>query len=248
MNLDASPFSVAVISNPLTPSISDSSSSDPIYKNKLSDLVLPTTMGHHTHHGTATDGVVNSPRFSAPMTRRAHSFKRGSNEGNNSSSAGVGGGLGTHHEIDLQMVSPRSENGVSPTSICGFEPIVDRKQGHGYFHHQFHNVRERRRPIIGSMAMDLGFKEKKKLGHLMFLTFCAACLFLGVLRICTTGWLGSVIESAESIKVSQLHRLHAALITPLVFLLNLNIIPLEHFNYLSKLLGRMRKSISQIIE
>jgi hypothetical protein len=35
----------------------------------------------------------------------------------------------------------------------------------------------------------------------MFLVFCGVCLFMGVLKICATGWLGSAIEKAQSYQV-----------------------------------------------
>ncbi|KOM47685.1 hypothetical protein LR48_Vigan07g138900 [Vigna angularis] len=34
----------------------------------------------------------------------------------------------------------------------------------------------------------------------MFLAFCGLCIFIGVLKICATGWLGSAIERAQSDK------------------------------------------------
>lgn len=49
---------------------------------------------------------------------------------------------------------------------------------------------------IGSVVVEFGLRERKKLGHLMFLLFCGMCLFLGLLKICATGWFGSAIERA----------------------------------------------------
>ncbi|XVF35125.1 hypothetical protein REPUB_Repub18cG0117800 [Reevesia pubescens] len=159
-------------------------------------------MGHHTqhHHHNMSDGVsqrVNSPRFSGPMTRRAHSFKRnnsgntqtstsnnnsvGSSNGNNNGSNG--NNLSVHHEIDLQLNSTRSEIGaVASVSIEGLS------QRKGLL----------RKPSVGSMVFDFGLKERKKLGHWMFLVFCGVCLFLAVFKICATGWFGSAIETVTS--------------------------------------------------
>ena len=58
-----------------------------------------------------------------------------------------------------------------------------------------------RKPSVGSMVLDFGLKERKKLGHWMFLFFCGVCLFLGVFKICATGWFGSAIETITSNQV-----------------------------------------------
>ncbi|XWS17483.1 hypothetical protein CRYUN_Cryun33cG0071700 [Craigia yunnanensis] len=158
-------------------------------------------MGHHTqhdHHNTS-DGVsqrVNSPRFSGPMTRRAHSLKRtngnfqittssnsavGSSNGNNNGSNG--NNLSVHHEIDLQLNSPRSE--VGAVGSISIEGLSQRK---GLL----------RKPSVGFTVLDFGLKERKKLGHWMFLVFCGVCLFLGVFKICAIGWFGSAIETVTS--------------------------------------------------
>lgn len=52
---------------------------------------------------------------------------------------------------------------------------------------------------ISSLSVDLGgfgleIKERRKLGQWMFLMFCGMCLFLGVFKICATGWFGSAID------------------------------------------------------
>lgn len=47
-------------------------------------------------------------------------------------------------------------------------------------------------------SVDLGFRERKKLGHWMFFLFCGVCLFLGILKICVHGWFGSVLDKAAS--------------------------------------------------
>ncbi|XP_061361537.1 O-fucosyltransferase 35 [Gastrolobium bilobum] len=142
------------------------------------------------HHRNNSDGVsqrVNSPRFSGPMTRRAHSFKRSGAAAGNSATGG-----GSHHEIELQINSPRSEEGL--------EPVLEKKHGHHHVSQRVHGgvVRGLLKKPIESVIVDLGLREKKKLGHWMFLVFCGVCLFLGVLKICATGWLGSAIETAQS--------------------------------------------------
>ncbi|KAF8034031.1 hypothetical protein BT93_C0340 [Corymbia citriodora subsp. variegata] len=160
-------------------------------------------MGHH-HHGSADGGVsqrVNSPRFSGPVTRRGPSFKRTNAAGQAKDSTGANGcnGASAHHEvIDLPIGSPRSENGTVHQGAA-VDLAVDRKQTHLRY-----NLRERvsllRKPVEYVVG-DLGSKERKKLGHLMFLLFCAVCLFLGVFKICANGWFGSAIERVESDRV-----------------------------------------------
>ncbi|XP_073155917.1 O-fucosyltransferase 35 [Henckelia pumila] len=151
---------------------------------------------HHHHHATATDdgGVsqrVNSPRFSGPMTRRAHSFKR--NSSNNNSSQNTQNSSGHHHHenvIDLQQLSsPRSE---SPVSGDGTESF---RAAHASSVAQRVHLRRK----IQSLSVDFGelgleLKGKKKLGQWMFLMFCGACLFMGVFKICATGWFGSTVD------------------------------------------------------
>lgn len=171
-------------------------------------------MGHHLHHHDGGDGVpqhVNSPRFSGPMTRRAQSFKRGGSGGSsNNTHVGVSGGdnntgssLRVHHEIDLHLNSPRSEiaSGSGPDlQTTGFDSALNRK------HQTYGQLRERvvkgllRKPM-GSVVSDFSLRERKKLGHWMFFVFCGVCLFMGVLKICATGWFGSAIDGAASDQV-----------------------------------------------
>ncbi|XP_057767096.1 O-fucosyltransferase 35 [Salvia miltiorrhiza] len=168
---------------------------------------------HHHHHPTATDGGggglsqrVNSPRFSGPMTRRAHSFKRnnsnsnsnnnsnnGNNNNNNSShntqSSSNNSASHQHEVIDLNLNSPRSESPVSGEGAESLRPA----------HVSSVAQRVHLRKKISSLSVDLGgfgleLKGKRKLGQWMFLMFCGMCLFLGVFKICATGWFGSAID------------------------------------------------------
>ncbi|KAE8688460.1 Mob1/phocein family protein [Hibiscus syriacus] len=114
------------------------------------------------------------------MTRRTHSFKRINNSNSGSSTNNT---LSVHHEIDLPLNSPRSEVGaVGSVSIDGLS------QRKGLL----------KKRSVGSMVLDFGLKERKRLGHWMFFTFCGFCLFLGVFKICATGWFRSAIETATS--------------------------------------------------
>ncbi|KAM3394879.1 O-fucosyltransferase 35 [Capsicum galapagoense] len=161
-------------------------------------------MGHHHnnhhshHHSTATDGVpqrVNSPRFSGPMTRRAHSFKRTNNtnqNAQNTTSTSTASTLNTHHEIDVLLNSPRSETNANRTD--DYDILVEKKHSH------LSNVIQRvhLRKKLESLTVDFGFglelKGRKKLGNWMFLVFCGLILFMGVLKFCAYGWFGSAIE------------------------------------------------------
>lgn len=172
---------------------------------------------HHHHHHTATDGGglsqrVNSPRFSGPMTRRSHSFKRnngnsnnnnnGNNNNNNSSqntqSSSNNGGSHQHEVIDLNLNSPRSE---SPVCSDGVESLLP-----AHISSMAQRVHLRRK--ISSLGVDLGgfgleLKGRRKLGQWMFLTFCGVCLFMGVFKICATGWFGSAIDRLGSNQVDS---------------------------------------------
>lgn len=155
-------------------------------------------------HHNASDGVsqrVNSPRFSGPMTRRTHSFKRGNSSGNahNNGSSKGGGGFDPHYEIDVHLNSPRSEICGSPVSGDGFDVVLERKQTH-HVNQRVHGgvLKNQPKKHVGSAVLDLGLRERKKLGHWMFFVFCGVCLFLGVLKICATGWFGSAIDRIGS--------------------------------------------------
>ena len=168
-------------------------------------------MGSHNHHHGTDDGVphrVNSPRFSGPMTRRAPSFKRNNNNNNGSSHSGtINTGLTAHCEIDLPINSPRSEIGSNfVTAEVSLETILERKHSH-HVSHRVHGgvVKSLLRKRIESIVVDLGSKERKKLGHWMFLVFCGVCLFLGVFKICATGWFGSAMDRENLNQVSIIH-------------------------------------------
>ncbi|OVA08357.1 GDP-fucose protein O-fucosyltransferase [Macleaya cordata] len=140
-------------------------------------------MGFQQNHSNNSDGVsqrVNSPRFSGPMTRRGASFKRNNHHQNN------------HHEIDLQINSPRSETQNNILSVDGSDSVLEKKQSqiqNQRVHHGGSSVV----PLFGKSV-----RERKKLGHLMFLVFCGVCLFLGVLKIFANGLFGSAVERASS--------------------------------------------------
>ncbi|KAK8602362.1 hypothetical protein V6N13_058003 [Hibiscus sabdariffa] len=150
-------------------------------------------MGHHAqhnhnhhHHNTTADGVSQrdySPRLSGPMTRRTHSFKRINNSNNGNGSSTTNNNLSVHHEIDLPINSPRSEVGaVGSVSIDGLS----------------HRKGLLKKQSIRSLVLEFGLKERKRLGHWTFLVFCGVCLFLGVFKICATGWFRSAIETATT--------------------------------------------------
>ncbi|XP_022946720.1 O-fucosyltransferase 35 [Cucurbita moschata] len=156
-------------------------------------------------HHNSNDGVsqrVNSPRFSGPITRRAHSFKRNnnSNDINNSTNSNTiqNNGLSSHHEIDLPVNSPRSEAFRSTVLVDGFESGLERKTGQHVSQRTHGGVAAKSLLNPGFVSLDFRLREKRKLGHLMFMMFCGLCLFLGILKICMNGWFGSVIETNES--------------------------------------------------
>lgn len=134
------------------------------------------------------------------MTRRALSFKRNNNNNNNNNTS-TSSTTTTHHEIDVQLNSPRSELTSNSVSGDGFESVVEKKQTHLQVTHRHHA----KKPIVGFGGGGRGVADfgdlvgnKKKLGQWMFLLFCGACLFLGVLKICANGWFGSAIERIGS--------------------------------------------------
>lgn len=169
-------------------------------------------MGHHSHshhhNHDSSDGVsqrVNSPRFSGPMTRRAHSFKRNNNNTtaahttptNNRNTHITNTNNSTSHEIDLQVNSPGSES----------VDVFERQSHHQHIIQRVNGVVVKsllnKKGGFGSAVVDYGFRERKKLGQWMFFVFCGVCLFLGVLKICANGWFGSVLERASSHQVTS---------------------------------------------
>ncbi|XP_058108588.1 O-fucosyltransferase 35 [Magnolia sinica] len=126
---------------------------------------------HHPNNPTP-DGLshrINSPRFSGPMTRRAHSFKRSTNATSSNP---------THLEIDLPVNSPRSDNArTTATSI----------DGNGNDRNPFKKHAGLTSPVDPK-------ERRRRLGHWMFLLFCGVCLFLGVLKISANGWFGFAVE------------------------------------------------------
>ncbi|OAY64664.1 Uncharacterized protein ACMD2_20236 [Ananas comosus] len=148
-------------------------------------------VSHHNHqqHHHHQRGSVGSPRFAASMTRRTHSFKR----------AGNG-------EIELQINSPRSPadgsgspRGDAAEPLQGAAAAAAPAAGHLY-HHQ--NLRLRLGvPLLGKSLFkkhvatgEVGLRERKRLGNVLFLVFCGVCLLLGVVKICVGGWLGATIN------------------------------------------------------
>ncbi|EHA8591629.1 hypothetical protein COCNU_scaffold101840G000010 [Cocos nucifera] len=117
------------------------------------------------------------------MTRRAHSFKRSGNG-----------------EIELQINSPRlpCENpGSTASEGADPPPAAEKWQGGGHLHHQ--NVPfPLGVPLLGKGlfkkphggAVELGLRESRRLRDLLFFAFCSVCLLLGVVKICSGGWLG----------------------------------------------------------
>uniref|UniRef100_A0A2P2MCD6 O-fucosyltransferase family protein n=1 Tax=Rhizophora mucronata TaxID=61149 RepID=A0A2P2MCD6_RHIMU len=147
---------------------------------------------HHLNHNTS-DGVsprVNSPRFSGAMTRRTQSFKRNNATGNNGNSsnnhANSGFGTGADHGIDLPVSSPRSD------SLDDYHQILSQRA-----HGRVVKSLMHKKGSFGSM-MDLGLRERRKLGRWFFFLFCGACLFLGLFKICANGWFGSTLETVAS--------------------------------------------------
>ncbi|KHN17719.1 DUF246 domain-containing protein [Glycine soja] len=103
---------------------------------------------------------------------------------------GGAGGSGAG-EVELQINSPRSEEAS--------EGVPVGKHSHHHVTQRVH-VRGLLKKPLASIVEDLGLRERKKIGHWMFLVFCGVCLFMGVLKICATGWLGSAIEITQSNK------------------------------------------------
>ena len=56
-----------------------------------------------------------------------------------------------------------------------------------------------KRQSSGGGIVDLGFRERRKIGNFLFLAFCGVCLMLGVVKIFAGGWLGlaGVLEKGD---------------------------------------------------
>ncbi|KMS96217.1 hypothetical protein BVRB_001260 isoform B [Beta vulgaris subsp. vulgaris] len=178
-------------------------------------------MGFHHHRTSSNDGVpqiVNSPRISSSMTRRAPSFKRSNNNNaatndtstsasttpnssNNNNNNG-GNSLSTHHEIDLILNSPRSDFDANPLSTDGFDSFVEKKPTQNHFGLLNHRTKKHSSTVLGSATVgsvvELGYRERKRLGQWMFFLFCGICLFLGVFKILEGGLFGSSFDTAQS--------------------------------------------------
>ncbi|KAL9659917.1 hypothetical protein QQ045_024727 [Rhodiola kirilowii] len=142
--------------------------------------------GFHQNSSTSNDGQqrVNSPRFSGPMTRRAHSFKRNTN-------TWTGQTLNTHHEIDLALNSPRSDSNNNDLRLLTHR-LVSKTS---LFHKSSDYV----------TAFHFRIRERRKMfGHWLFFLFCGVCLFLGVFKFCANGWFGSAIERTQDSSINQL--------------------------------------------
>lgn len=150
---------------------------------------------------------VNSPRFSGPMTRRAHSFKRNTTTNNNTSSDSntinnSNATLNAHHEIDLALNSPRSDSTTSNDFRVLTRRLVS-KSG------LFRNSSEY---VTAALGFRVREERRKVFGHWMFFLFCGFCLFLGVFKFCANGWFGSAIKRTQVVITSfQLYALYVAL-------------------------------------
>ncbi|XP_020578109.1 uncharacterized protein LOC110023176 [Phalaenopsis equestris] len=150
---------------------------------------------HHTSAGGVNSGEgfshhqrVHSPSYNGSMTRRCHSFKRN----------GVNGG-----EIDPQTSSPHSSSDsaggspAEPSSPIAVSPGAERR-------HHGHNVRSRfgmqimGKDVFKKPASGVPFRNRRRLGNVLFLMFCSVVLFFGLMKIFGGSWRGSfVFETAE---------------------------------------------------
>ncbi|GAB2219250.1 hypothetical protein Droror1_Dr00006883 [Drosera rotundifolia] len=167
---------------------------------------MSSSFHHYGPNSTddASSNRVNSPRFSGPMTRRAHSFKRTGNNGNAGGNGGIGNGtLSVHHEIDVgtppsssDSQSPGGEGVTANQAISGdgFDSFMEKKQTHLRFgtisQRGVKGLRES--SVVGSTVdvVKLGLRERKRLGQWMFFVFCGVCFLLGLFRVCAYGLFG----------------------------------------------------------
>lgn len=61
---------------------------------------------------------------------------------------------------------------------------------------------KRQSPVAG--IVDLGFRERRRIGNLLFLAFCSVSLMLGIVKIFAGGWLGfnGLLEQQGEYQVS----------------------------------------------
>ncbi|ONK61169.1 uncharacterized protein A4U43_C08F26940 [Asparagus officinalis] len=98
------------------------------------------------------------------MTRRGQSLKKGTS-GDRS------------HDIELQINSPRSSSTCdSPTARSPASEAAA--------------VEEAEERWQVNQQRNLRFRERRKIGNLLFLVFCSVCLVIGIVRISDGGWLG----------------------------------------------------------
>lgn len=155
--------------------------------------------------GAAQQHATNSPRFTASMTRRAHSFKRGGGGGGGGESVlQIGNGLNSPREttISTPCTSPSSQ-------VCSPEFNIDAKkqqqmqQGQNLtFRVRFGDIKFLEKKNVG---FDLGIvRERKGLGNFMFVCFCGFFLVLGLIKICATWWVSGYGDSGGIDKVSSI--------------------------------------------
>ncbi|KAF6156259.1 hypothetical protein GIB67_008029 [Kingdonia uniflora] len=117
---------------------------------------------------------VNSPRLlSGPITRRNQSFKRTNSTKNRNS----------HHEIDVQLNSPRSDN--SPNANNNSKQVTPLESD---------SEKKRRVLHVGKNSWKIREKKKRGFGSWVFLMFCGVCLALGVFKFCSNGIFGAYDE------------------------------------------------------
>ncbi|KAJ6826930.1 uncharacterized protein M6B38_369745 [Iris pallida] len=128
--------------------------------NSSSSVQIDGVQHHHNR-------VTGSPRLT--MTRRGHSFSRRAN----------GGG----QEIELQISS-------SPRSPA--PPSSSENPSGGGPPSPAENLRLRFlvKDALKKRAAGLGFRGRRRLGNLLFVAFCSACLVLGVVKIFAGGLVG----------------------------------------------------------
>ncbi|XP_074269318.1 O-fucosyltransferase 35 [Silene latifolia] len=181
-------------------------------------------MGYQHKRSSSTDNngvgvplpqiVNNSPRFSTSVTRRAPSFKRPTNTTTTSntttSSSAADPTSNYHHEIDLVLTSPRSDNNSHTTPAP--------KSSHfSFLNHRFvggnsgisaANCISNNEANKGKGSIvDVGFirERKKLLGQWMFFLFCGFCLFLGVFKFFGSYNVDTTLDHHNHHSIHQVH-------------------------------------------